>query len=252
MRTGHPLNAARRRARKEQLARRHGRRCTYCHRPFATLREATLDHVVPHSLFRTWSVVHLVLACSPCNHAKADRLPLSIALLLVWSQGPDQRDDRRHTSRHAPGATGRPVFTEPDRPTVHPVKEVEEVAVHPVFTAPGDVFTPTTHRTPGLDSGSGKPPVGSGEHQVGVGGIHPASTPGHLAFWLLLTRLAHTRQSTAAPRERCGERREQSPPGQEIHRRSARRAVRVGRLEHQRRTPRLNTCEQPTDRGVSA
>ncbi|CAM5412892.1 HNH endonuclease [Streptomyces atroolivaceus] len=221
------LTASRRRLRKEQLARRHGARCTYCLRPFASLREATLDHVVPVSLFRTWAVVHLMLACRACNHAKADRLPLSMALLLAWS-------------------------TSSDGPTVHPVEEVEERAARPVFTAPGDVFTPITHRAPGLDSGSGKPPVGSGGSRVDVGGIHPASTPGHLAFWLLLTRLAHTRQSTAAPHERCGERREQSTPGQGIHRRSGRRAVRVGRLEHQRRTPRLNTCEQPTDRGVSA
>lgn len=210
------LTASRRRLRKEQLARRHGARCTYCRKPFASLREATLDHVVPVSLFRTWAVVHLMLACRACNHAKADRLPLSMALLLAWS-------------------------TAPDAPTIHPV-----------FTAPEDVFTPITHRAPGLVGGSGKPPVGSGGSRVDVGGIRPASTLGHLAFWLLLARLAHTRQSTAAPRERCGERREQSPPGQQIHRRSARRAVRVGRLEHQHRTPRMNTCEQPTDRGVSA
>lgn len=221
------LTASRRRLRKEQLARRHGARCAYCRKPFASLREATLDHVVPVSLFRTWAVVHLMLACRACNHAKADRLPLSMALLLVWS-------------------------TAPGGPTVHPVEEVEARAGHPVFTTPEDVFTPITDRTPGVDSGSGKPPVGSGGSRADVGGIHPASTPIHLAFWLLLARLAHTRQSTGAPRERCGERREQSPPGQQIHRQSVRRAVRVGRLEHQRRTPRMNTCEQPTDRGVSA
>ncbi|WP_285570751.1 HNH endonuclease [Streptomyces sp. RTGN2] len=221
------LTASRRRLRKEQLARRHGARCTYCLRPFASLHEATLDHVVPVSLFRTWSVVHLMLACRTCNHAKADRLPLSMALLLAWS-------------------------TAPDGPTVHPVEEVDERDVHPVFTTPDGVFTPTAHGAADPDGGNRERPVGSGGSRVDVGWIHPASTPVHLAFWLLLARLAHTRQSTAAPRERCAERREQSPPGQGIHHRSARRAVRVGRLEHRRRTPRLNTCEQPTDRGVSA
>lgn len=79
------LNAARTRARKYNLALRDGRHCTYCRRPFIDLRDATLDHVVPLSLFRTWSAAHLVLACRPCNQAKADRLPLSLVLLLIWS-----------------------------------------------------------------------------------------------------------------------------------------------------------------------
>jgi len=135
------LNSTRRRVRKEQLARRHGQRCAYCRRPFADLTEATLDHVAPLSLWRTWSAAALVLACAPCNNAKADRLPLSIALLLaqsadpggptpgpidwrllarlahanqsafeaVWSPDPtaerstpDLRDEPRHTRRHAP------------------------------------------------------------------------------------------------------------------------------------------------------
>ncbi|MGY4920002.1 HNH endonuclease [Streptomyces sp. 900116325] len=223
----HHLTASRRRLRKEQLARRHGARCTYCLLPFASLREATIDHIVPHSVFPTWSVVHLTLACRACNHAKADRLPLSMALLLAWP-------------------------TAPGRPTVHPVEEVDDPHFHPMFTAPAGVFTPTADRAPGAHGGSGKPPVGSGGSQVDGGSIHPPSTPFHLAFWLLLARVAHTHQSIAVPREQGGERREQSPPGQGIYRQTARRAVRVGRLEHARRTPRLNTCEQPTDRGVSA
>jgi hypothetical protein len=86
MRHGHRLNATRRRGRKEQLARRHGQRCAYCRRPFADLREATLDHIAPCSLWRSWSVTSLMLACADCNQAKADRLPLSLALvLLAWA-----------------------------------------------------------------------------------------------------------------------------------------------------------------------
>ncbi|MFF3059394.1 HNH endonuclease [Streptomyces sp. NPDC057909] len=183
------LAASRRRLRKEQLAQRHGARCTYCLRPFTSLGEATLDHVVPHSLFPTWSVVHLMLACEPCNHAKADRLPLSMALLLIWTQGSDQRDDQRHARRHTQRTVDRPLFTDPDRPT----------RSGPTRLAPDDVN------------------------------------------WLLLARIVHARSST-----------EQSPPDQAEHRMRARRAVRVGRLEHRRRMPRLNACEQPADRGVSA
>lgn len=86
MRHSHPLNSARRRVRKEQLARRHGQRCAYCRRPFTDLSEATLDHIAPRSLWRSWSVTSLMLACVDCNQAKADRFPLSLALLLLaWA-----------------------------------------------------------------------------------------------------------------------------------------------------------------------
>lgn len=84
------LNSERRRMRKEQLARRHGQRCAYCRRPFGSLREATLDHVAPRSLWRTWRVTALLLACESCNTAKADRLPLSLALVLVFTIGREQ------------------------------------------------------------------------------------------------------------------------------------------------------------------
>ncbi|MET9413468.1 HNH endonuclease [Streptomyces klenkii] len=82
------LNAAGRRARKRTLARRDGQHCVYCRTPFADLRQATIDHVVPISLFRTWRAEHLVLACRPCNSAKANRFPLSMALLLNIHSAP--------------------------------------------------------------------------------------------------------------------------------------------------------------------
>ncbi|MGB8940645.1 MAG: HNH endonuclease [Streptomyces sp.] len=99
------LNSERRRMRKEQLARRHGRRCAYCRRPFASLREATLDHVAPRSLWRTWRATALVLACESCNTAKADRLPLSLALVLVFTIGREQSTAPVHavTGEHIHG-----------------------------------------------------------------------------------------------------------------------------------------------------
>ncbi|MFG2948871.1 HNH endonuclease [Streptomyces adustus] len=144
----HPINSAKRRVRKEQLARRHGQHCAYCRRPFADLREATLDHIAPQSLWRSWSVTSLMLACGDCNQAKADHLPLSLALFLlrwadptqpttapavwpllarlahanrstfeaVWMPAPidrrstpDLRDELRHTRRHGPARSARPV-----------------------------------------------------------------------------------------------------------------------------------------------
>ncbi|WP_334664054.1 HNH endonuclease [Streptomyces cyaneofuscatus] len=195
------LNSTRRRARKHQLALRDGQRCAYCALPFVSLREATLDHVVPVSLLRTWSAGALVLACRPCNHAKADRLPLSMALLIVWMYGPDLRDETRHTPRH----------TDPTDDTFTPDRQVF-TADRPAFTDPDE---------------SGRPaPIGLGPGEVN---------------WLLLARLVRARTA--------GER---STPDQTKHRKADRRAVRVGRLERPRRTARLNTCAQRTDRGVSA
>ncbi|MFJ7195337.1 MULTISPECIES: HNH endonuclease [unclassified Streptomyces] len=193
MRHGHPLSSARRRTRKEQLARRHGWRCTYCRRPFRSLREATLDHVVPVSLYRTWSVVNLTLACRPCNHAKADRLPLSMALLLVWSQGRDQRDAPRHTDQ----PTGHQVDRVDER-DVPPVDGVDVHGVHPVFTGGGGVFIPPADQAAGPVGRGGSRLVGSGGSRVDDRSVSPLSTP---VDWRLLARLAHAHHTaTRTPR----------------------------------------------------
>ncbi|WP_245245848.1 HNH endonuclease [Streptomyces lonarensis] len=42
-----------------------------------------MDHVVPLSVYRTWETQFLVLACRPCNDAKADSFPLLIAAQLA-------------------------------------------------------------------------------------------------------------------------------------------------------------------------
>ncbi|WTA76006.1 HNH endonuclease domain-containing protein [Streptomyces sp. NBC_00838] len=108
---------------------------------------ATIDHVVPRSLFRTNALAHALLACQPCNQAKADRLPLTIALILcahhvssrptthptdtpvtlaAWlalarlaacresanRSTPDLRDEQSHTPRHTLGSrTGHPTVS---------------------------------------------------------------------------------------------------------------------------------------------
>lgn len=70
----------RRRKLKAKLAERDGARCFYCGTPFGpALEGSTLDHLVPRSLMNTWAQAALVLACGPCNEAKADTAP---ALLL--------------------------------------------------------------------------------------------------------------------------------------------------------------------------
>lgn len=73
------LNGRRKRALKKSLAERDGARCWYCAAPFGPdLEGATVDHLIPRRFLPTWRQEALVLACEPCNHAKADRLPQEI------------------------------------------------------------------------------------------------------------------------------------------------------------------------------
>ncbi|MFD6079063.1 HNH endonuclease [Streptomyces hydrogenans] len=177
------LNSARRRARKAQLAARDGWRCAYCKVRFKDLSEATMDHILPYSLHRTWSANALVLACWPCNQTKADRLFLSIALLLVWST------DSTFTGVQPPAAPTGPVVAGADRST----------GPEPVLLGPDEVD------------------------------------------WLMLARVVQ------AP-----SRAERSTPEQAEPRPPVDRRARIGRVEHTRRTARMNTCEQSTDREASA
>ncbi|MFC9051809.1 HNH endonuclease [Streptomyces anthocyanicus] len=68
------------------LAERDGRRCFYCRTKFDGMTGATTDHYVPYSLWACNLPANLVLACEPCNQAKADRLTWSMAaVLLSWA-----------------------------------------------------------------------------------------------------------------------------------------------------------------------
>lgn len=88
------LNSTRTRTRKHLLALRDGAWCAYCGHLFADLRQATIDHIAPYSLYRTWRIEATTLACHTCNETKADRLPLTLALLLTtWSQSADPMPD---------------------------------------------------------------------------------------------------------------------------------------------------------------
>ncbi|MFH9225928.1 HNH endonuclease [Streptomyces lydicus] len=75
--------------RAQQIAQRkvHGWRCFYCRRPFTEALPFTFDHYVPYRFWRTTRLRNLVLACQPCNAAKADSLPLTFALLLLRHSG---------------------------------------------------------------------------------------------------------------------------------------------------------------------
>lgn len=70
----HGPNAARRHI-KRQLAARDGQACFYCAARSPDLTAATLDHLIPYSVWPTWIQANLVLACWLCNQAKGDQLP---------------------------------------------------------------------------------------------------------------------------------------------------------------------------------
>ncbi|TWV50245.1 HNH endonuclease [Streptomyces misionensis] len=149
-----------RRLRKRQLAARDGWRCVYCRRRFRSLAEATLDHVVPYRLLRTWSVGALVLACRDCNHRKGDRFPLLLALLLA--------------ARYHP-VHGRPAVFTDDRSAVH------------------DEPTALTRNAPAVHGGQSSVHEPGGMFTATPEAFTPPLT---LATWRLLTRLAHAQRST--------------------------------------------------------
>lgn len=75
MSAAHGPNSARKRSIKARLIERDGAECFYCRTPFADRSAATIDHLVPQAAVPGWRLANLVLACEPCNRAKADILP---------------------------------------------------------------------------------------------------------------------------------------------------------------------------------
>lgn len=60
------------------------RACAYCGEPFGSIKDATLDHVIPRwavNMYRLKTgIENFVLACGPCNERKGDRLPPNMEL----------------------------------------------------------------------------------------------------------------------------------------------------------------------------
>lgn len=83
-RRGDWLTGKTRRAIRDYVAARDGAVCHYCRVAFGTdLTGVTLDHYIPYSVWPMSKPRNLVLACAPCNQAKADTLPLTLAWLLL-------------------------------------------------------------------------------------------------------------------------------------------------------------------------
>lgn len=82
-------SSRRRRLLKARLAERDGAACWYCGAAFGPgLDGATIDHLIPRSIWHTWMQAALVLACYPCNQAKADQLPQAVLRPVPGTFGP--------------------------------------------------------------------------------------------------------------------------------------------------------------------
>lgn len=86
---------------KRALAMRDGKQCFYCRAAFADLAVATIDHLIPKSVLPGWRQFNLVLACRPCNQAKADLLP------QVFMRRVADVQSRRAASRRRTGQVRR-------------------------------------------------------------------------------------------------------------------------------------------------
>lgn len=87
------------------LAERDGRHCFYCRTEFDRLRDVTIDHYVPKSVWACNLPANLVLACRSCNQTKGDRLTWSMAaVLLAWAG----REAQQGAGNGAPGPVQAP------------------------------------------------------------------------------------------------------------------------------------------------
>ncbi|MFJ1900499.1 HNH endonuclease [Streptomyces sp. NPDC088115] len=77
------LNTKRATAKRKRLVHMYGLKCTYCGCSFEDIAQATLDHVVPYRLLRSWANVNLALACADCNEQKDDKVPAVLMPLLT-------------------------------------------------------------------------------------------------------------------------------------------------------------------------
>lgn len=67
---------------RENVYRRDDYRCQYCGVEFS-VKELTLDHVVPASKKGRKDWTNMVTACRKCNHRKANRTPLAAGMPLL-------------------------------------------------------------------------------------------------------------------------------------------------------------------------
>lgn len=67
---------------KRVLWQRDNGRCQYCNAR-VSLRDATVDHVIPRARGGNHTWLNLVIACSPCNQKKGCKMPAECGMQLL-------------------------------------------------------------------------------------------------------------------------------------------------------------------------
>ncbi len=147
------------------LVQRDGAHCFYCRRPFdEALTGVTLDHYIPHCIWRMNKPRNLRLACHPCNETKADYLPWPVALVVL-------RDAMNTAGMNTPDAyPGTPGYAVPARPGTgtHALPCVPDSGTPTGTPAPGSVegvHAPTVN----TDQSADRSGPGSGVHERPMG-----------------------------------------------------------------------------------
>lgn len=89
------MNPKDRERRVRALTLRDGGNCHYC-KVVLDVTNTTVDHVIPKARGGSNAIVNLVLACEPCNHARADMSYIKFAQRMREALG-------------APGPLVRPI-----------------------------------------------------------------------------------------------------------------------------------------------
>jgi 5-methylcytosine-specific restriction endonuclease McrA len=97
----------------EMLFKRDGDRCVYCglniHPNWQrAMPYATLDHVFPVSKGGSDDLTNLVLACGPCNNAKADKVP-EVWFKEIWGENLENCPYELALQADRSTTTGKPV-----------------------------------------------------------------------------------------------------------------------------------------------
>lgn len=66
---------------RRQLIRKNGAICAICTKPFGSMKEITLDHIIPVSKGGLDVIENYQLACDGCNQAKRDMMPEEFAAM---------------------------------------------------------------------------------------------------------------------------------------------------------------------------
>lgn len=85
---------------RRRLWRDDPHECWWCHTPFATPEDATIDHLIPVARGGTYAATNTVLACSSCNQARGHRRWCALCGFRIRRWHAAGWVERRHVFHH--------------------------------------------------------------------------------------------------------------------------------------------------------